>query len=211
MQAKFLRVVEYGEFRRVGDTRPTKVNVRIIAATNKKLANNPEFRQDLYSRLSAVEIHIPPLRERKEDILPTAEFYTDRLNALYGKKKELSSSLVPLLQSYDFPSNVRELINILTSGFVMSDDSVIGHNVLLANTTYKEAELTNGSVMDYRLAMRQFRERVVVDALKASQGNTRVAAKMLNISYRQLNHTIKTFGYGSAYAFYDAHDIPVKN
>lgn len=123
MQSKLLRFAESGEFFPIGSNKAEKVDVRIITATNRDLLTmmkNGEFRNDLYYRLHVFPIHIPPLRERPEDIGSISTYYIDRYNKKYGKDTYLSTSNINLLQSYHWPGNVRELRNIIERAVLMA-------------------------------------------------------------------------------------------
>lgn len=116
LQVKLLRVLQDQEFRRVGGVKPIKVNVRILAATNRnlqKMVEQGSFREDLYYRLYVVPIEIPPLRKRQEDIVPLTQFYLDKFNRKYQTDKKLSAETLQILQRYEWPGNIRELANLI--------------------------------------------------------------------------------------------------
>ncbi len=128
MQSKLLRALENGEVRRVGGTKTKIVNVRIIAATNrqlKKAVENGTFREDLYYRLMIVPIYIPPLRERREDIIPLAAMFLEKFNEKYSMEKVFSESAIDELMNYDWPGNVRELRNAVERLTVTGEGSKI--------------------------------------------------------------------------------------
>jgi PAS domain S-box-containing protein len=129
MQVKLLQVIEEQSFTRVGDTKPTQVDVRIIAATNRdlgKLVDQGRFRKDLYYRLNVVPLAIPPLRERPEDIPALAMSYLERINTRRGLAKRLEPEVLDALTACDHPGNVRELINLVERMVVMSEGEAIG-------------------------------------------------------------------------------------
>ncbi|MBI5522571.1 MAG: sigma 54-interacting transcriptional regulator [Desulfarculus sp.] len=129
MQVKLLEVIEDKTFTRVGATRPTVVDVRIIAATNrdlKAMVGQGQFREDLYYRLNVIPLNIPPLRQRREDIPPLALSLLEKFNRGMGLNKRLAPEVLDLLMRYDFPGNVRELINLMERLMIMSDGEVIG-------------------------------------------------------------------------------------
>ncbi|HWQ74623.1 MAG TPA: sigma 54-interacting transcriptional regulator [Syntrophomonas sp.] len=139
LQAKLLRVLENGEIRPVGSLNFKKVDVRIIAATNKdlkKMVKEKVFRADLYYRLNVVLIHLPPLRERKDDIMELANYFLKRYNQKYGMKKILSSNSEKMLLDYSWPGNVRELRNIIERGVITSSLDIIS----IPNLSYSEAD-----------------------------------------------------------------------
>ncbi|MFJ8064738.1 sigma-54 interaction domain-containing protein [Psychrobacillus sp. NPDC096426] len=128
LQVKLLRVLQEQEITRIGSSNPIKVNVRIIAATNRELEEEVQkgsFREDLFYRLNVVPIHIPALRERKEDIVPLLMHFMDYYNDKYSKNNSFSLELIEALQQYDWPGNVRELQNIVERLIVISDEDEI--------------------------------------------------------------------------------------
>lgn len=128
MQAKLLRILQEQEIQRVGGLDTIKIDVRIIAATNKNLkllSENGDFRMDLYYRLSIIPVHIPALRDRKEDIIPLTNEFLYKLYERYGSKKYLSKSAYEILYNYKWPGNIRELKNLIERVYVMSDDERI--------------------------------------------------------------------------------------
>ena len=128
IQVKLLRVLQEQEFERIGGRKPVKVDVRVLAATNRDLeemVRQNTFRQDLYYRLMIFPVHIPPLRERKEDILPLAQLFIDGLNKKYGFKKQLSNISARILVSYNWPGNIRELRNIIERAVIISNGDEI--------------------------------------------------------------------------------------
>jgi DNA-binding NtrC family response regulator len=132
MQVKLLRVLQEGEFERVGGTETIKVDVRIIAATNKDLESeikSGKFRQDLYYRLNVIPIKVPPLRERKEDIILLVNHFLDRFNKIHKKKiKKVEEEALRLLEEYDWPGNIRELENYMERAVVLNKTNVITIN-----------------------------------------------------------------------------------
>jgi transcriptional regulator with GAF, ATPase, and Fis domain len=127
LQAKFLRVTQDKKIRRIGDNKIIRIDVRFIFATNKDLNEEVKigrFREDLYSRINVLVIEIPPLRERKEDVLELVDYKLFQLNKKYGKKKKLSSEVYDYLLSYLWPNNIRELNNLLTRAYFDSNDII---------------------------------------------------------------------------------------
>jgi two-component system nitrogen regulation response regulator GlnG len=135
LQPKILRAIEKGEIEKLGDTKVSRVDVRVISATNKNIeeeVSKGNFRSDLYFRLSVFRIHIPPLRERKEDIIPLAEFFIEKLNKKYGLgKKFLTKRVIQELLEWNYPGNVRELENILERAYLMSKSKNISEDVIV--------------------------------------------------------------------------------
>lgn len=133
MQVKLLRVLQEGEFFRIGGTRPLKTNVRIFAATNRNLQEMVQqglFRSDLYYRLNVTSITVPPLRERIYDIIPLANKFLDEFNKKYGLHKTLSATSYQALQGFDWPGNIRELRNVIEQALIMSEGDIIHHDEL---------------------------------------------------------------------------------
>ncbi|MGN8914015.1 sigma-54 interaction domain-containing protein [Anaerofustis butyriciformans] len=127
LQVKLLRVIQEREIERVGGTKSIKVNVRIIAATNadlEQLVENNLFRKDLYYRLMVFPIYIPPLKERKEDIIPLINLFKDTFNNKYGFNKSFSNEALEFLREQDWPGNIRELRNVVERGLILSDNVV---------------------------------------------------------------------------------------
>ena len=143
MQAKLLNVIQEKSVIRVGETIPRKINFRLIAATNKdlsKLASEGKFREDLYYRLNVVPIHIPPLRDRKDDIFSLIHFFLARNIDKYQESKRLSVELLTTLINYSWPGNIRELENLMERLFVTSNSSVLGEDDLPDNVLMNIAE-----------------------------------------------------------------------
>ncbi len=128
MQVKLLRVLQEKEIERIGSSKPVKVNVRVIAATNRNLEDMVEkklFREDLYYRLMVFPITIPPLRERREDIVPLASRFLEELNGKYGFHRNFSREAYQLLNDYHWPGNIRELRNIVERAVIISSGDEI--------------------------------------------------------------------------------------
>jgi len=186
MQAKLLRVLELGQFVRVGGTEQLHSDARIIAATNRDLKQAMEkgdFREDLYFRLSVFPIEVPPLRDRKEDIPPLTRYFLDRLGYAHGK---LSAECERLLTAYPFPGNVRELKNLIERAFILADGEQISPDLLGIN-----AEEETGP--DPSAGLVENERRMIVDALNKSAGNKTRAADILKITRRKLYSRMKIY------------------
>ena len=181
MQVKLLRVLQEGEFFRIGGTRPIKTNARIIAATNRDLQDmvkKGSFRSDLYYRLNVTSITVSPLRERIYDIIPLANRFLDECNAKYGMHKTLSVSAYQTLQSYDWPGNVRELRNVIEQALIMSEGEIINHDELpFAPKEKFDFFHLEGSV-DLDAIIARMEAFYIIKAYE-KHGNIRAAAKSL--------------------------------
>ncbi len=193
-QVKLLRVLQEREFERVGGSSPLKVDVRVIAATNRNLEEmitEGRFRQDLYYRLNVFSIRLPSLRERKADILLLADFFA----AKYGKAnhkeiKRISTPAIDMLMTYHWPGNVRELENCVERAVLVSEDGVIhGHHL---PPTLQTAEASGTSFHGTLQATLDNVEReLIIEALKASRGNKVKAAQSLGITERLMGLRVR--------------------
>jgi Nif-specific regulatory protein len=196
-QIKLLRVLQEREFERLGGGETIKTNIRLITATNKNLEEaiaRGEFREDLYYRLNVFTIYLPPLRERKSDILLLAEHFLEKFEAEHAKRiRRISTPAIDMLMSYHFPGNVRELENAIERAVVACDSNVIHSHHL--PPTLQTAEVT-GTVTDLSLksAVEAFERGMIQDALKSTRGNVAKAAKQLDSSERILGYKIKKYG-----------------
>ncbi len=203
LQAKLLRVLQDGVVRRVGSTRTKSVDVRIIAATNVDpvlLVQKRLLRQDLYYRLNVIYLEVPPLRERKEDILLLAEHFIEKNNEKLGKSvKGLSQEVRQALVEYPWPGNVRELEHWIESAMnlvekdIITMDAVQYHfdkRIALSNGQVQKTEAADGPV-DLSLAVSQFEKELIVKALKDTNGNISKAARALNLPKQTLHNKIK--------------------
>lgn len=196
-QIKLLRVLQEREFERIGGTETIKANIRLITATNKNLEEaiaNGEFREDLYYRLNVFSIFLPPLRERKSDVLLLAEHFLEKYEIEHGKRiRRISTPAIDMLMSYHFPGNVRELENAIERAVLVCDTNVIhGHQL---PPTLQTAEVS-GTVTDLSLesAVAAFERDMIQDALKSNKGNVAKAARALDSTQRILGYKIKKYG-----------------
>ncbi|WP_207707282.1 sigma 54-interacting transcriptional regulator [Crassaminicella thermophila] len=186
MQVKLLRVLQEQEVKRVGGTMPIKIDVRILAATNRNLeemVKEKRFREDLYYRLNVVPINILPLRERRGDIIPLIRYFLSGLNRKYGWNKEFSKDALECLYEYDWPGNVREVKNIVERVFIMSNQEKITSEELPKNIFCKNVNesLTDTSeILPLRDAVAKL-EKELIDKAFEKYGNVRSAAKVLGI------------------------------
>ena len=193
LQAKLLRVLENQSFRRLGGLKDVQINARVITATNRDLAkqvDNGLFRQDLYYRLNVIYIQIPPLRERREDILPLANFFVETYNSKFHRRIEgLTAEASQLLVNHDWPGNVRELRNAIERAMILEDTTHLrGANLPIAvREHHSEVPTPVGlSLVDHE-------KQLIVEALKKASGNQSQAAKLLDISRDTLRYRMKKF------------------
>ena len=201
-QAKILRVLQEQEFERLGGTRTLKVDVRVIAATNRNLANmvaDKTFREDLYYRLNVVTIEVPPLRERKDDIAELAQFFIHRSAGELKKKIDgLEPAAARLLERYTWPGNIRELENtieravLLTDGpYLQVDDLRLGELSVGGNPRDAVPAVT---IPPTGISLGEIERQALVEALRMSNWVQKDAAELLCISPRVMNYKIKTLG-----------------
>jgi len=189
-QVKLLRVLEEGTFRPVGSSEEKKVSVRIIAATNrdlKKMLQKGTFREDLYYRINVISIHLPVLRERKEDIPALIEFFMKKLNGRHKSTRAFSPESVDRLVSYSYPGNVRELRNMVERIFMLCDHEVIGVEDLPPEIRRQTIERVPGPDKGWHcLSLHQIvsrtEKKIISRMLRLVNGNKVKAARMLNIS-----------------------------
>jgi PAS domain S-box len=185
IQAKLLQVLQEKEFMRVGGTSKQTVDVRIIAATNRDLREaiaKKTFREDLYYRLNVIEFHLPPLRERQEDIIALAESFIEKYNDILGSKVTgISEQAKNALREYPWPGNIRELENAIerAANFVWEGD--IGIENLPGQIIQLEHE-PQASASSYRSSLIDFEKEMLMDILKKANGNRSAAARMMNLS-----------------------------
>lgn len=195
-QGKLLRVLQERELERLGGTKTIKVNVRLIAATNRDLAGAVEtgsFREDLFYRLNVYPIYLPPLREREADILLLADYFLEKYAHEYGKDiKRISTPAIDALVQYHWPGNVRELENCIERAVLLCEDQVI-HGYHLP-PTLQTAEQT-GTQQSHSLneAVERFERELLIDALKTSRGNMRSAAKALDTTERIFGYKVRKY------------------
>ncbi len=197
MQIKLLRVLQEKEFERVGGTTTIKADVRLIAATNRnleELIEKERFRQDLYYRLNVFPIHIPPLRERRTDILLLADYFAERYSRQSRKNvRRISTPAIDMLMAYHWPGNVRELENCIERAVLLSDDKVIhGHHRPPTLQTAEASGTVPRGTLDATLA--RVEQELIVEALKSSRGNMAAAAGSLGITERIMGLRVHRYG-----------------
>jgi Nif-specific regulatory protein len=196
-QVKLLRVLQEREFERLGSTETIRANIRLVAATNKDLERAiaaGEFRQDLYYRLDVFTIFVPPLRERKPDVLLLADHFLEKFSREHGKKiKRISTPAIDMLASYHWPGNVREVANVIERAVVLCDGQVLHAHHL--PPTLQTAEASNtGQTLSLRDSLEGYERDALQDALKSARGNRAKAARLLATTERIFNYRVKKYG-----------------
>jgi Nif-specific regulatory protein len=189
IQVKLLRVIQEREIERMGGSHTIKVDVRVIAATNRNLEEEiaaGRFREDLYYRLNVFPIRVPPLRERKSDIVLLADYFTEKYARKNNKPiKRISSPALDLLMSYHWPGNVRELENCIERAVILSADMVI-HSYHLPPSLQSALSTDTAPTATLDAALSRLEKELIVEALKISAGNMAAAARRLGITDRQM-------------------------
>ena len=202
MQVKLLRAVQERIFRPVGGTKDINVDIRIISATNKKLEDEViegNFREDLFYRLNVIEIKLPPLRERKNDLLPLAQHFLEKYSRELGKQvTKFSSYAIDLLKKYDFPGNIRELENLIERSVALSNTNILLPDSLamsvhkkrwiegVRNRRFDLDEVANGVALDEILA--EIERAYIEKAMECASNNKNKAAELLGISLRSFRY-----------------------
>ncbi len=203
MQAKLLRVLEERTFRRVGGTRDIQVDVRIVSATNKDLLaaiEDKSFRADLYYRIQVIPIFLPPLRERRDDIMPLVEHFVQHFNREFGKNvKGVSKMAEKYLCEYSWPGNIRELKNIIERAIILENEEVLLLEHLPKEMIDKTGSASGGpasfALPPEGLDIEDVERELIRQALECSEGNQSKAAKMLHLGIDAFRYRMKKFGF----------------
>ena len=203
LQVKLLRVVQERTFRRIGGSEDIKVDVRIISATNQNLkekVRKGEFREDLYYRLNVIPIHLPPLRERKEDIPLLINHFISKYAQMFGKEiRDISSYAMELLTNYAFPGNIRELENIIERSVAMESSNIILPESLTLHTEVSsgvprfDIEITAKGI-DLNAELGKIEKIMIEKALQKTNGSKGKAAELLNVTFDSLRYRIEKLG-----------------
>lgn len=209
-QAKILRILQEQKFERVGGSQTISVDVRIVAATNKDLRaeiQNGRFREDLFYRLNVVPIHLPPLRDRREDVPILSERFLEEFSKIHGKEiRKLTSEAARVLTDYPWPGNVRELKNLIERVIILTPESESGKPLTAADLlTHLKNDASDHSVTDFqdppplkgrslRDARAQFERSFILKTLKEQGGNISKTATVLGIERSHLHKKIKSYG-----------------
>ena len=196
-QVKLLRVLQEGEFERLGGTETLKCDVRLITATNRDLETamaSRQFREDLYYRLNVFSIFVPPLRDRKPDVMLLADHFLLKYARQHNKRiRRIATPAIDMLMSYHWPGNVRELENTLERAVLTCDGQVIhGHHL---PPTLQTAEASGTTVQaSLEDAVGQFEKDLILDALKSARGNRAKAARLLGTTERIVGYKVRKYG-----------------
>jgi len=205
IQVKLLRVIQEREFIRVGETQTISVDARLISATNKNLEQEViqgKFREDLFYRLNVVHLHLPPLRERREDITLLAQYFLEKYSKELGKNvRSISSYALDTLMNYNFPGNVRELENIIERSVALESSNIILPESLVLSEHKREASpkglppiRLTAAGLDLEKEMDQLEKEIMQQALQLSNGVIKKAAELLNLSFRSMRWKIQKHG-----------------
>jgi two-component system response regulator AtoC len=202
LQSKLLQLLQDGQFCRIGAQEDKKVEVRVVCATNRNLEHeieNGTFRQDLYYRINVVNLHMPPLRERRADIEELAAYFLEHYNRKYNcKAKPLSNELTSVFQKYHWPGNIRELENLIKRYVILGNEDVIAADLVAREPDFFNPEISlDGPISLKKLtrqATRELERKVILKVLQAHHWNRKQAARALSISYRALLYKIRDAG-----------------
>jgi len=195
-QAKLLRAIQEREIRRIGGSENIRLDVRIIAATNKKLEEEiakGAFREDLYYRLNVIAFSVPPLRERVADIPLLVEHFLSRLNEVHSRKKTISNEALQILMKYRWPGNVRQLESVMERAYIMCEDDVVSADYMPEEVKQEKAKnlSSNSEIPDEGLSLEEIERELIKKALMKAEGKISHAAKYLNMSYDKLWFKVK--------------------
>ena len=202
LQSKLLQLLQDGQFCRIGAQEDKKVEVRIVCATNRKLEEeieNGTFRADLFYRINVVNLHMPPLRERANDIPELVGYFLEHHNRKYNcKAKPLSGEMMGVLRKYHWPGNIRELENLIKRYVILGNEEVISADLSPRSTDFFNTEIpVDGQISLKKLtrqAVRELERKVILKVLQNHHWNRKQAARALNISYRALLYKIRDAG-----------------
>lgn len=203
LQVRLLRVLQTGEYSRVGNAQIQHCDVRVVAASSKKLdglIKQGKFREELYYRLNVIEIHLPPLRDRKSDILPLAKHYLKQFSEKYGKEKiRFSEQAIGALFNYHFPGNVRELVNIIQRAVVLVEDDIVNIQHLppqIIQTNLSSEQITTPPSLQVakQRAIEDFEKEYIINCLKIAKGNITQAARVAGTYVKNFHVKMKKYG-----------------
>jgi len=196
VQVKLLNVIQDREFQRLGGVKPIKCNVRLIAATHKdleKAVESGQFREDFYYRLNVFPVYLPPLRERRTDVLLLAEYFLQKFCAENNKNiSRISTPAIDLLMKYHWPGNVRELQNCIERAVLICDEDAI-KSYHLPPTLQSSESTSERNPLSLAAAVENFEKELIIDALKKANGNQTRTAELLDTSLRIINYKIHKY------------------
>jgi len=197
LQPKLLRAIQEMEFERVGGIRPTKVDVRLISTSNRSMKEAIEqkiFREDLYYRLNVVPIHLPPLRDRKQDILPLADYFLEKFCSENHKhSKKLSSESKEKLLAYHWPGNIRELANVMERSVVMHASEILYPEHLSLEVQGPQKEVPPAICFPSGITLQEMEKRLILQTLADQNNNRTRTAQVLGISIRTLRNKLQQY------------------
>src|ERR1700680_4054337 len=202
LQSKLLQLLQDGQFCRIGAQEDKKVEVRIVCATNRQLEleiQNGTFRQDLFYRINVVNLHMPPLRERRGDIEQLTNYFLEYYNRKYNcRARTLSTDLLGVLQKYHWPGNIRELENLVKRYVILGSEEVITSDLVVRGPDLPMPEINFDGPISLKKVTRQathdLERKIILKVLQAHHWNRKRAARALNISYRALLYKIRDAG-----------------
>ena len=202
LQSKLLQLLQDGQFCRIGAQEDKRVEVRVVCATNRQLEveiENGTFRQDLFYRINVVNIHMPPLRERRGDIEDLVHYFLEYYNRKYNcRARALSGDLMAVLQKYHWPGNIRELENLVKRYVILGTEEAISSDLVSREQEYFNPDINlDGPISLKKLtrqAVRELERKVILKVLQANHWNRKQAARALSISYRALLYKIRDAG-----------------
>ncbi|MCQ4924016.1 sigma-54 dependent transcriptional regulator [Tissierella carlieri] len=197
IQVKFLRVLENRKIERMGSNKQIEVDFRLICATNKNLLHEIQsgnFREDLFYRINTIILEIPPLRERKEDILDMINFFIDNYKMEFKKDiTKIENETLEYLLNYSYPGNIRELKNIIERMFVLCKDGVLKMEGMESSTAKNFDSHKHFDILDFNLARANFEKEYLINALKLNDNNITKTAEVIGLSRRQLFNKINEY------------------
>ena len=198
LQAKILRVLQENEVDRIGGNRPIPIDIRVVATTNRDLPaaiQKGDFREDLFYRLNVIDIHLPPLRERKEDIEFLAQHFLKKFAAEYHRPvQNISAEAMARLKEQEWRGNVRELKNALERAVLIASQSILG--VQDFGASGPAGPVADPEIREESLCLREMEQKFIRGALEKTQGNRTHAAKILGISIRTLRNKLNEYKQG---------------
>jgi len=202
LQSKLLQLLQDGQFCRIGAQEDKKVEVRVVCATNRRLEEeieNGTFRQDLFYRINVVNVALPPLRERRADIVDLANYFLDFYNRKYNcRAKPLSPELMNVLEKYHWPGNIRELENLIKRYVILGNEDAITNDLVAREPQYLNPEINLDGPISLkkitRQAVHELEKKVILKVLQNHHWNRKQAARTLGISYRALLYKIREAG-----------------